>query len=85
MTQAPVTIQRQKDGRHHVVDATGQTLGKHNSVFSAARQIHEYYGGQAEGTEASGPGQHPPVPRPEIPKPAKTTAPHESPKPVPHP
>lgn len=60
MAKPPVTIERQPDGRHHVLDAEGKTLGKHNSVFSAARQIHEYH--------ATTPGDlHPPVPRPEIP------------------
>lgn len=78
MAKAPVTIHRQKDGRHHVVDAEGQTLGKHNSVFSAARQVHEYYG--------STPGDiHPPVPTPSVKAPKKDTAPSERPKGIPRP
>jgi hypothetical protein len=32
------------DGRHAVMDATGAVMGMHKSPFSAARQIHEYYG-----------------------------------------
>jgi hypothetical protein len=44
MSSEPVTIQRMPDGRHHVLDAAGKTLGKHNSPFSAARQVHEYFG-----------------------------------------
>ncbi len=82
MAAPPVTIQRQKDGRHHVVDATGQVLGKHKSVFSAARQIHEYYG-----AEDQGPGNtvRPTLPRPAIPRPKETTAPSERPKQIPRP
>lgn len=84
----PVTIQRQPDGRHAVMDAQGNQLGQHNSVFSAARQIHEYYGGgQAEGSEEAGPGDiHPPVPHPSIPRPPKTRKPKpDAPKPIPKP
>lgn len=42
--QAPVTIQRQSDGRHAVMDATGAVMGMHKSPFSAARQLHDYFG-----------------------------------------
>lgn len=87
MAKAPVSIHRQPDGRHHVVDADGKVLGKHKSVWSAARQVHEYMpqGGQPMGTNESGSGPHPPVPRPAIPKPAKTTAPDERPQRIPRP
>lgn len=78
MAKAPITITRQKDGRHHVIDAEGRVLGKHNSVFSAARQLHEYHGSTPS-------DNHPPVPRPELPHPKNTTAPNESPRPVPRP
>lgn len=75
MAQHPVTIERQPDGRHHVMDASGQVLGKHNSVFSAARQVHEYHT----------PKKAKPVPRPVLPRALKSTAPDERPQPVPRP
>lgn len=77
MAKAPITIERQKDGRHHVLDAEGQVLGKHNSVFSAARQVHEYH--------QTTPDPHPPVPRPTIPRPTQDAAPSENPKRIPRP
>lgn len=60
MATPPVSIRRGKDGRHEVTDADGKVLGKHKSVFSAARQLHDYHG-PVVGDE------HPPVPHPEIP------------------
>jgi hypothetical protein len=44
MATAPVRIERQADGRHAVMDATGKLLGLHKSPWSAARQMHDYYG-----------------------------------------
>lgn len=55
MAQAPITSQRMPDGRYHVMDAGGQVLGMHNSPWSAARQMHEYYGGGAGPEGATGP------------------------------
>jgi hypothetical protein len=81
MANAPVTIERQTNGQHNVVDATGAVLGKHNSVFSAARQLHDYYGqggepqvGPKEATpEPKAKKAHgvnkPVIPKPRIPKP----------------
>lgn len=80
MAKDPVTIQRQSDGRHHVMDGDGQVLGKHNSVFSAARQVHEYHA-----PKKSKKDKNPPVPRPMLPRPVESTAPVERPKPVPTP
>lgn len=75
MASPPVSIVRQQDGRHNVVDSSGQVLGKHNSVFSAARQIHEYFQtGPAEAVpepktkKVHGVGK-PVIPRPRIPRP----------------
>jgi hypothetical protein len=47
--QAPVTIQRQPDGRHAVMDAGGAVMGMHKSPFSAARQLHDYFGPVVDG------------------------------------
>src|SRR5579871_4562351 len=47
----PTMSARMPDGRYHVMDEQGNVLGKHNSVFSAARQIHEYYGPQDSAEE----------------------------------
>jgi hypothetical protein len=71
MAKDPVRIERQADGRHHVMDAEGQVLGKHNSVFSAARQVHEYHTPPKQKKKA------PPVPRPTLPRPPESTAPVE--------
>jgi len=69
MAVEPVSIQRQSDGRHHVMDAEGKVLGKHNSPWSAARQMHEYFA--KENLEARNVGgkqgsimEHPNIPQP---------------------
>lgn len=76
---APMVIQRMPDGRHAVMDGAGTVMGLHKSPFSAARQIHEYFGPVEPGDvepareqmEAKGVGrkqssvlEHPTVPRP---------------------
>lgn len=48
-TAAPVTIQRMPDGRHAVMSPQGSVLGMHNSPFSAARQVHDYFGPVVQG------------------------------------
>lgn len=91
MAQAPVTMQRMPDARYHVMDANGQVLGMHNTPWSAARQMHEYYSDQSDSGEGGesqggmGVDEHPPVPRPAIPRPKKDTAPSEAPKRIPRP
>jgi hypothetical protein len=84
MAKQPVTIQRQKDGRHHVMDGDGNVLGKHKSIWSAARQIHEY---MMSGAQDQGPGNtvRPVLPHPSIPKPPQSTAPNEQPQRIPRP
>lgn len=42
--QQEVTIRRQQDGRHAVMDQYGNVLGLHNSPVSAARQVSSYFG-----------------------------------------
>lgn len=65
----PVTIQRQPDGRHAVIGSDGTVLGQHKSIWSAARQIHEYHSAGTDGTTNGDQADiHPPVPRPKIPK-----------------
>lgn len=56
--QPPPSIQQQPGGygkgrgQFHVIDSNGQVIGKHNSVWSAARQIHDYFpDGGEEGSE----------------------------------
>lgn len=46
---APVTVQRMPDGRHAVMSPEGTVLGMHKSPFSAARQVHEYFGPVVQG------------------------------------
>lgn len=46
---APVTVQRMPDGRHAVMSPQGTVLGMHKSPFSAARQVHEYFGPVVQG------------------------------------
>lgn len=48
-TPPPVTIQRMPDGRHAVMSAQGTVLGLHKSPFSAARQVHDYFGPVVQG------------------------------------
>lgn len=55
MADAPVRIERQADGRHAVMDAGGAVLGIHKSPWSAARQMHDYFGGGAGPEDATGP------------------------------
>lgn len=55
MSDAPHRIERQQDGRHAVMDAKGTILGLHNSPWSAARQMHDYFGGGAGPGAATGP------------------------------
>lgn len=47
--KAPIVIERQPDGRHAVKDATGAVMGMHKSPFSAARQLHDYFGPVEQG------------------------------------
>lgn len=47
--QPPVTIQRMPDGRHAVMSPEGNVLGLHKSPFSAARQVHDYFGPVVQG------------------------------------
>lgn len=42
--QPEVTVRRQQDGRHAVIDQHGNVLGLHNSPVSAARQVSAYFG-----------------------------------------
>lgn len=42
--QPEVTVRRQADGRHAVIDGQGNILGLHNSPVSAARQVSSYFG-----------------------------------------
>lgn len=85
MAAEPVTITRMKDGRHAVMGADGAVMGLHNSVFSAARQLHEYFGGaggnsgpQSMGADNADPaakaaqaGTESTLKKPEIPRPSK--------------
>jgi hypothetical protein len=75
----PVSIARQADGRHHVIAADGSVLGKHNSPWSAARQMHDYYqstssegaGGTDPAVEQAREGTEAAVQKPNIPHPSK--------------
>lgn len=69
MAKAPVRIERQADGRHAVMDATGKMLGLHKSPWSAARQMHDYYG--------PGPSDQVAV-APEMPKPPAAPKPYKA-------
>lgn len=81
MAEAPVTIQRQQDGRHAVMDASGAVLGLHNSPWSAARQMHDYFNAVEPGdvepareemeAKRVGGKQGAIMERPQIPKPPK--------------
>lgn len=93
MEQPPVTIQRMPDGRHAVMSAEGTILGKHKSPFSAARQVHDYFGPvvpgdtqpakeTAEAKHVGGKGQM--VDRPRVGRPS-TRTPVNSPARVPRP
>lgn len=53
MATMPVGIKRERDGRHTLTDADGNVLGRHNSVWSAARQLHDYYGGSSSDQPAT--------------------------------
>lgn len=87
---APATIERMPDGRHAVKNAAGMVVGMHNSPFSAARQVHEYYGPTSAGKPGQ-PGQdaedggkvRPTVPRPSVPHPGRNRPGPDAPK-IPH-
>lgn len=76
-------MHRMPDGRFHVMTADGRVMGKHKSPWSAARQMHEYFGST---DQATGPTNiRPNVPRPRIPRPKQSNAPVERPKRIPRP
>lgn len=103
MAKAQPSIQQQPGGygkgrgQFHVIDSNGQVIGKHNSVWSAARQIHDYFpDGGEEGSaqeEASEPASEakaegdirPHIPRPAIPRPPKSEHPKPDTKRIPRP
>lgn len=93
LEQPPVTIQRLPDGRHAVMSPEGVVLGKHKSPFSAARQVHDYFGpvvsGDTEPAREVAEAKHigsksAPVSRPSIARPSLHT-PTQSPAKVPRP
>lgn len=91
---ANVSVQRMQDGRHAVI-ADGNVVGTHKSIWSAARQIHDYYpdgGSEQAGEEASEPkaeaeaeGDRPVMPRPSMPRPPQAKKPKPDVKRIPRP
>lgn len=88
MAVEPVKVERQSDGRHAVIGSNGQILGLHKSIWSAARQMHSYYGPTSAAAEsatekpakAGTSGDHPPLPSPPVPRPGGDTSKIPAPK-----
>lgn len=73
-------IERQKDGRHAVMDSSGRVMGLHNSVWSAARQLHQYFGQGDDDADDNKNGQPKPN-APRTPTPSRTAGAQPIPKP----
>lgn len=81
MAAEPVRIERQTDGRHAVIGSNGQIMGLHKSVWSAARQVHSYFGpAESEASAAEKPakagtaGDYPPLASPPVPRAGRDTS-----------